>query len=400
MASLPAQPSHDPPAPGLRARLPRALALLAMAAILIGAHYRFLTHPQVYAGRDFMSIWGTGRAVLEGADPYDAGDWIALRVAQGSRWFPDDISPFPLWTGLILLPLSALPIDLAAAVWLTLMEVLLILCIYAVVVRLEGRAITRQMLPVLMIGAFLSRWTVINIHNGQITILLLGALTGYLLLERERPFAAGLLLSLAVLKPNSLLMALPVIGVWLVARRRWRVIAGGAAGLALMLAASWLVQPGWIGEWIAVGDKAALIPFRTPTVWGLSGLLMPEAPAALGLAVTLLATAGVGWVVLKRRELTAGEVAALAVAYGLFVAPYAWAYEQALLFLPIAMIAARARSQWARIGVWLGLCLVLPWALFGVASQSGNDGISGLMPLIVALGMMGMMRGTKKHPRT
>ena len=75
------------------------LPLLVLAvAIMAWAQYRYLAYPIRYTRRDFMSLWGGGRAVLEGLDPYDPEVWLPLRARYGSTWMPDERAPFPRWT--------------------------------------------------------------------------------------------------------------------------------------------------------------------------------------------------------------------------------------------------------------------------------------------------------------
>src|SRR5690606_26554032 len=104
----------------------RGVVVVALPFVLVvRAHFRFVVGPLDYANKDFMSLWSGATAILQGLNPYDEAVWEPLRAAYGSSWMPDPRAPFPLWTFLFLTPFALLPIPVAAAVWLTVQELLL-----------------------------------------------------------------------------------------------------------------------------------------------------------------------------------------------------------------------------------------------------------------------------------
>jgi hypothetical protein len=94
--------------------------------------------------------------------------------------------------------------------------------------------------------------------NGQdVGLFLAAAAGGYLLLERRRPFAAGLAWSLCAIKPHLFLLV-PLV---LLIRRQWRALAGGLAGGTALLAGSFAVQgPDWIARYLALLARPELHP--------------------------------------------------------------------------------------------------------------------------------------------
>ena len=168
----------------------------AFVAILVGAHYWFLTTPTRYANRDFMSLWCGGRAILEGLDPYDPQVWVPLRRRFGSTWMPDDRAPFPLWTLMFSTPFALLNLDWGAAAWLVLAEWLLDLSAFLLLTRLEGQKPSLAAFACVALGAFASRGTLTTLNNGQITFVLLLVLTLFLVLSKR--FALGHALCLGV----------------------------------------------------------------------------------------------------------------------------------------------------------------------------------------------------------
>jgi len=354
--------------------------LILCVGLMAWAQYRHLAYPMCYTGRDFMSLWGGGRALLEGVDPYDPAEWLPLRARYGSTWMPDARAPYPLWTLVLMTPFSALDIDWGAAWWLVFSEGLLGASVYLLVSRVGHVRPTPTRFGLLLVGGFATRGTLATLYGGQITIVLLFVVTLFLvLMERERPLLAGLVLALTALKPNPFLLLVPLLGVWLLWRRQWRALLGAGVGGVLLLAATWTIQPGWPVEWLAVRGKTAAT-FKTPTVWGLAYALSEEGWPMLGLVAAGTVTTVVGWLVFRRRDWRVPEVTALGVAGSLLLTPYAWAYEHTLLLVPLVLLSVRARRGWVRWSLWGGLAVALPWALYWVAMQSNSDVISALVP--------------------
>jgi hypothetical protein len=272
---------------------------------------------------------------------------------------------------------------LGAALWLTVSEVLVGLSIYLLLGEVCGLHPSPVRFGIALVGAS-AFWSVLwTLWNGQITIVLLAMLTIFLVLEkRGRPFLAGLALACVALKPNPFLLLAPLMGLWLVARHRWRVVLGGAVGLSALMGVSWLVQPGWLFEWMEVRGKLE-VTIITPTIWGVAYKLSPALWPLLGLLAAALLSGGIGWLVLSQRDLDAPGAISLTLSGSLLITPYAWAYEHALLLLPLALIFARIKSRALAYVVWPVSVLVLPWLLNGLARKLDWDVVFVALPLLV-----------------
>jgi NADH:ubiquinone oxidoreductase subunit 6 (subunit J) len=176
----------------------------------------------------------------------------------------------------------------------------------------------------------------------------------------------------------------PLVVLALAQRREWRALAGTAAGGTSLLSAGWLLEPGWLASWLSVRGKTE-VTFQTPTVWGLAYDLAPAWWPALGLAFAVLVVALCGAWVFRQRELGVEQIVPLAVGGSLLVTPYVWAYEHALLLLPLALLFAWMDDRkWAWL-VWISGTVIVPWALYWVAFQRERDTLSSLLPLLVAV---------------
>ena len=371
--------------------LPLALILFAT---LTWASYHFLTGPSVYLNRDFMSLWTGARAILMDLDPYDPEVWRPLRAHFGSTWLQDTRAPFPLWTFLFTLPFALLDIGWGAAAWVAFSILVLAgtLLLFPLPTgakmagtreREKGSSVLGLLL--LVLGVFTFRATLVTFLNGQITAVMLLVLALFvILMERDRPFAAGFVLAFTALKPNPFILFVPAVGLWLIHRRRWRAVAGGGAGGLFLLAASWLVQPGWLFEWFKVRSKAEWV-FITPTVWGLSWEMSPVWWPLIGLGLAVIVTAALGWLMFTNERMEAAHVVSLAIAASLLITPYIWVYEHLLLLIPLFLIFTRLRRRGLAAGIWLLMVFIIPWAMFWIATERGTGTLTFVVPLLTGL---------------
>ncbi len=239
----------------------------------------------------------------------------------------------------------------------------------------------------LLLGMFGSIVTILVLINGQMTMFLLAIIVLFLLLlKKERLFLAGFTLAFIAVKPNPFILFVPLVGLWLLLQKQWRVIGGGITGTLTLLAVSWLLKPGWLLEWLNVREKTSVVTI-TPTVWGLSAEISEIWWLPIGLVLTTLIVAGVGWLIFTKPALPAEAVIGLALSASLLTTPYIWTYEHALLFLPWAWLFATLQNRRLAQGVWLLLAFVVPWLLFLIAAIRINDSLGFVSPLLALVGV-------------
>lgn len=173
---------------------------------------------------------------------------------------------------------------------------------------------------------------------------------------------------------------------WWLHQRRWSTIAGGLAGALALLGASWLVQPGWLVQWLNVRSKTEVVTI-TPTVWGLAADLTADWWLPLGIALTVLVTTAVGLYLFLPLAHPEPVVVAIALSASLLTTPYTWTYEHTLLLLPWIRLFARLPRPWAR-AVWLVLAWLLPWILFAIAAVRVQESFSFVSPVLALLLVM------------
>jgi hypothetical protein len=331
-----------------------------------------------------MSLWSGGRAIWEGVNPYDPESWVSLRVKYGSDWIPDDRAPFPMWTFLFSAPFALLDVGWGAATWLSFSLILLIFSLF-LLIQSRGEPLPVWEFVLLLLGIFAFRPSLISINFGQITFLLtFSVLLFVYLVERGRAFAAGLALSLIVLKPTPFVLFAPIMAIWLLHQRRWRVIAGGVAGVLALLSISWLIQPGWITPWLSTRGKAEYA-IVMPTVWGMAHDLWSTWWILIGGGVVISLTAVVGWLIVSDNLTDVVHVTALSLAVSLLCTPYAWVYEHVLLLAPLVFLFLRLRKRITASFIWIFFIFILPWFMYWIAEQRQLSTYNVIAPLLVSL---------------
>lgn len=187
-------------------------------------------------GRDYASYHYAAKAVLAGADPYDASvlDNLARSEQTRSKVYPY-LYPPPFL--LLVAPLTSLPLGTAYLVWFGINATLFAAMAASLAWswRQLGGVASASALLVGAVGT-----TVGNNHlMGQANVVVLGLTLLALLLVERRAWAGGALLGLAVgLKPSP-----AVVGVIWAAERRWIALTGAAASGVMLAALSLILGP-------------------------------------------------------------------------------------------------------------------------------------------------------------
>jgi hypothetical protein len=193
-----------------------------------------LLEPQGRLGSDFMSFYTGARLLLDGtgASLYDLERQSAVQQAlTAPHVFEGGVLPYvnPPILALLLTPLAPLPYDVAFYLWTGCNLLFLTLAVRRLLATFGKPAPTQRITLWLMALTFPPAFVALRL--GQNSVLLLFLLAVYLAeMWRGRELRAGLVLSLALFKPQLL-------AVWLVillVKRRWRALLGFGAGAAAL----------------------------------------------------------------------------------------------------------------------------------------------------------------------
>jgi hypothetical protein len=207
----------------------------------------------------------------------------------------------------------------------------------------------------------------------HVTLFLVMALWG---LRRGRDGWAGLWLAATSVKPQMSILIVLWMVVWAVGWRRWRLVAGLAAGGVVLSLAAMILYPRWpISLLEDVLRYSQVAGGRNPLAV-LMGWLWPGGPEALRYGLAGLLILGM-LAVCRRGWRDDGEPFLQAtfwvIVISLLVPFQTGTTNQALLFIPLFVWMRRGLRRWSP---WLmlvgsGVILIGPWAIF-LSTIKGN----------------------------
>ncbi len=330
---------------------------------------------------DLFPYWASAHLMLGGANPYDYDAIVALmaevlpeREAIEPAWNPP-------WLAVVLMPLAILPYDAAVRVWVV-FNLLAVNGVTWLIWRWtsESRRQPPIWLPLLGLGFYAA---LVMIAIGQISIIiLLGLVACLAALRAGRDGWAGAALVLTLGKPQLVYLAVPVILIWALTQRRWRVWAGLIGAWLLTLIVATVLSPNWLTGYLTATGGHDFFTKLSATISGMvKAYTGSDALRFIGILTLLL----IPWLLrlMARRDLLTGVNTALLISLPL--APYGWTFDQIVLLPAIVQLVAWAqridRVQRRRYGAAL---ILIYLAAFGLKLIGWGDFLFVWVP--IALG--------------
>ncbi|HUP28350.1 MAG TPA: glycosyltransferase family 87 protein [Chloroflexia bacterium] len=377
--------------------LPANRAFLWAGGFLVVLLLFLQAGPTLGVHNDFtQNVWMPSRMLLNGANPYQPTEG---EVSQALGEYTSEFSSFnggssyfsiyPIWVAILFLPLGAMPLIFATAVW---RAANLLLMVWAVgsILRSSNPAFrtgkqAAAAVTMLVAICIVFRQSINTLVGGQFAIIelgLLAAVWGWLIssagkarqLTLTGDILAGVALALLATKPQSSGLAVALVGLWALIRRRYAIPASAAVIFLLLLGLPSLIYPHSVPEWTAIvfGGQAGSQAEVSASVWGVNYALLGATSfwrwAALAMsAVGLLLLLPFWRDDLKGKASPVPLALPVTLCVNSIISPYLLGYEQVLLLFPaVVMVAgigiasdgagslARARLR-AALFVWIGL---------------------------------------------
>jgi hypothetical protein len=381
----------------------RDLILVAVIFVLLFAldvyavYAVFTSH---YPGaNDFFSRW-KGAEVFwrEGLDPYSEETTLAIQEGiYGRPALPDeDPGPFayPLYTVFLVAPLLPLSYAWAEAIWLVILQFSLISGVLLSLVLVDWR------LPRWLV-VLTALWSVAFYHSAR--TLFLGQFAGlvffwtvgvFLTLKTRRDIVAGILLALTTIKPQMSFLLIPALLIWGVGQRRWRFLGSFVGTMAILLGASFLLLPGWLGEFVAQVLRYPSYTDIGSPVWILTHHYLPflGTPGEVVISALLLL-----YLVIECRHLLRVQadserflwlMGLILLVTNLVVLRTATT-NYVVLYIPLFFVLKIAADRLPKAQLWLALfylfSLVGLWALFLATVQGDYESPIMYLPLPLLL---------------
>ena len=304
------------------------------------------------AQRDYISYWSAGKLLVAHANPYDRAAVLNLEKDQGYTSQHLLLMRNLPWSLFLVVPLGFLSASTGALLW-----------VLAVILSGLGSVFLLQQIwqarPPLT--AFLFAPVLVCAMAGQTSVFALLGACLFFWLEKSRPIAAGVALTLLAVKPHLAVLFWVVLLLEEVRRRRAGVLGGLAAGLlAESLLAIWLDPKVWIHYATAMRAER------------IQALYLPNLSCALRIvsgpkhvwvqALPMLAGLGFAvWFWRGRAERWHwARYGAVLLMISVLVSPYSWLMDEALCLPALFYYHLRASRA---AGVVLGAANMLLLAL-------------------------------------
>lgn len=395
----------------LPSRLLLALGLLAIVVLNIVFTHNALTAPRP-GHTDFLARWEGARSFwVDGLSPYSDAASLNIQRAIYGRPVVGTEDPnlfvYPFFVVFLLWPLVWLPYAWASAIWMVVLEACLLAALLLLLDLFRWRP-RPLLLALLFLGTLAFYYSVRALMLGQLAVVvyLLEVLTLWAL-AKKRDGLAGIALALSLLKPQMGFLFVPLLLLWALRNRRWKLITSFGGTLALLGIASFIAEPSWLGAWLTQmrlypAYTAASYPDMGAPVWivvqhylGLGG--------AAEWAVNLIFLALMGWawwtVLVQGREerllwavmvtLTVTHLVALRTATAHFI-----------VFIIPAIFYLKTLSQRNQLLAVLALlaALLLPWLHFLLTVQGNAEHPTlFLPPPFVMIVLLWLTRGRWFH---
>jgi hypothetical protein len=301
---------------------------------------------QLLLSGDFRNnLWGPAHLLVQGQSPYRVE---VLFPGEQAVWFPQAIGVF--------FPLGWLNVGLAANLWFTGNIVLVLGLLWWHRGNRGSLGLLWALLLALLFPPLLFHFVL-----GQFDLLVLVLLLAATYLATTRRYlGAGLLVSLALAKPQLAVLALP--GLWVAAWKQDRLRggllfpAGIILGGALLTLSLWVAYPAWPLDFAQA--LFANPDWFQPTLYTMVRLWWGEGwmvlPALLSLVILGL-NLWLWW------QYQAEEVLPWSLALTTIASPYMWTWDF-MLFLPLLLRSLHRSRSWAGRAIW-GVGLAASWGL-------------------------------------
>jgi hypothetical protein len=335
------------------------VSLLVLAAIffLTRLNHTFIQN-NPGGGQSFIVQWVSLRGFLiDSISPYSQESVNqAQRLVYGRLAQPgEDQMRFisPLYSAVIFFPIALIPdIDMARAVWMTILEVALLLLAYFSIRLVNWRPGLVGMVLFFLFAVFWFHSFQPLIEGDPIILVALMLVGALIAIRNGADELAGLLLALTTIRLNVILLPLLFILLWAGAHRRSTILWWMGGTTLLLSAIAALLQPNWIlqNAWQIISFESNAPPGNIRTV--LIELL-PEMGNRVGWAVMAVVAVivAVEWFILRRAEFRGFLWAIyLTIVASMWLGPYTDPGNYILILPVLVLIFAMWEERWRRGG--------------------------------------------------
>lgn len=244
--------------------------------------------PKIQIEDAFINAWHAGNQWLRaGSNPYQTTvlkniQLVSTLNTAGYHVANIDQNIYTSWVFDLMLyfPFSLIDFSLARIIWVTLSQICVIASVL-LALNISGLKVGGWVKFCLVLVFCAWYPSVISFVSGSqapfIVLCLLGAVQ---LMLKQKDRAVGFLLALCVSNFAHTAVVILFVLIWALATGRMQVVAAFFAGVAFLVAVSWILFPNWFLQWLGIYFQLG-IPDTYQTVFMLAAAALPGIKVAL-----------------------------------------------------------------------------------------------------------------------
>ncbi len=319
----------------------------------------------------FPRWYGTHQLLLHHVDPYSSAVTAAIAHmdALPTEHFATNFYAFayPLYLSIVISPLALLPFSIALILY-TVLSFLVLAGALFLVVRQLVPSLDRWAAGLVAASALfvLPVYSCLSLQQPSLIVLDVMLVATYLILKHWYNWA-GVVSSVALVKPQLAIPFVLFVVVWsLSSRERRGLFYGLVAGVLLLEASSQLLLPGWERSFIEAARTYSGINGNEPGLWLVSGNRMVAVTLGLVVIAVMFATwAQALWHSNSVQALVGAIGATTLMMLLVFPRPAGNYYDGMFVILPVLAIIGSVQryASHARMMVYAALALLIFWPI-------------------------------------
>lgn len=202
-------------------------------------------------GVDFRGYYAAARVLWEGGNPYDY-HLVSQVLLDVTGEMGNNPFYYPPWFAWIFVPLSAIPFDIARAIWLVVNLVLWYVGLWRLNGLLGWSLKGWQLYSLFTLATFSFAWVTWRYEQAGILVFVLLVETMQSIQKRNWVWS-GVWLAFLLIKPNISLIVISGLGFWLIRNGKWRVVLVAFLVLVGLLGISTWITPDWYRPFLEDG---------------------------------------------------------------------------------------------------------------------------------------------------
>lgn len=301
---------------------------------------------------DFPAYWSASYLLAHGEN---FGDSVRLfQIEKTLTTWREDYPMMtwnPPWLLTLLIPYTWVSFDYAAWWWLLTNIALVFISAVVLWQTSSTNEHTHKLAFLAPLIAFAYSPTLVALIAGQVNVVVLAGLAGFLLFDSKRQYGrAGFALALTLVKIHLVYLTVPLVLLQALRQRQGRVLIGFFSTLVALSLVVFILRPTFVIEYSTAVSGGRLLDFITPTAGGILALLSGWSGIKLMGMVILPLGLWIGWRVGSVETNTLVDVTLLA---SVITAPFGWSYDFVILLVPlIHVIVCLVEGELPRVDVF------------------------------------------------